>query len=194
MTVNLSRHPTDSRGRPLPDGSWPDQFGTAGSLEVVRRFCNTTNREHGAEAWRTPAEVRRWLAREGFPAPRITGQQQRLLIELRDVLWRSIVERSLDPLAGIIDRVGLEATVQDRRLVLVARRPGGGGVATIVAAMVTVMLPAQHDGSWARLKACEHCGWVYYDASKNRSRRWCSMQACGGRLKAKNYRRRITSG
>lgn len=38
----------------------------------------------------------------------------------------------------------------------------------------------------ARIKACppdEGCGWLFYDDSKNGSRRWCSMRVCGSRAK-----------
>ena len=51
---------------------------------------------------------------------------------------------------------------------------------------------AQADGAWERLKACrqETCGWLFYDASRNRSSNWCSMQVCGGREKSRAYRRR----
>lgn len=41
-----------------------------------------------------------------------------------------------------------------------------------------------------RVKACRSCGWYFLDASKNRSRRWCSMDACGASAKAKAYYRR----
>jgi predicted RNA-binding Zn ribbon-like protein len=46
------------------------------------------------------------------------------------------------------------------------------------------------DGTWRRLKAChaETCRWVYYDRSRNESRRWCSMEICGNRSKARSYR------
>lgn len=41
-----------------------------------------------------------------------------------------------------------------------------------------------------RLKQCPGCGWLFLDLSKNRSRRWCSMDMCGGRDKAlRHYRR-----
>jgi len=187
VTVSALRHPTDSASRPLPDGSWPDAKGAAGALDVVRRFGNTINREHGAEAWRTPTELQRWLAREGYPARRVTARQLATLRDLREHLWRCIVERSLDPLAGTIERFDLAASVVDGEMVLIARRHG---VDDVVAALVTAIVSARHDGSWPRLKACEHCDWIFYDGSKNRGGRWCSMQACGGRLKAQSYRRR----
>jgi predicted RNA-binding Zn ribbon-like protein len=41
-----------------------------------------------------------------------------------------------------------------------------------------------------RLGACsppEGCGWLYYDTSKNRSRRWCSMASCGNTVKARRH-------
>lgn len=31
------------------------------------------------------------------------------------------------------------------------------------------------------------CGWLFYDRSRNRSRRWCSMDSCGNRAKAKQH-------
>ena len=44
-----------------------------------------------------------------------------------------------------------------------------------------------------RLKACGGCGWFFLDRSKNRSRRWCSMNTCGASAKAKTYYRRRNS-
>jgi len=40
----------------------------------------------------------------------------------------------------------------------------------------------------ARVKQCageSGCGFLFYDTSKNRVRRWCSMDECGGQTKAK---------
>ena len=41
----------------------------------------------------------------------------------------------------------------------------------------------------ARLRHClnNQCGWLFMDDSKNGSRRWCSMQACGNRAKAHRH-------
>jgi predicted RNA-binding Zn ribbon-like protein len=41
-----------------------------------------------------------------------------------------------------------------------------------------------------KLCAGEDCGWLFLDASRNQSRRWCSMSDCGNRAKAKRYYRR----
>jgi predicted RNA-binding Zn ribbon-like protein len=48
-----------------------------------------------------------------------------------------------------------------------------------------------------RVKMCEGgaCGWLFVDASRNRSRRWCSMDDCGNVIKARrHYARRRQSG
>jgi predicted RNA-binding Zn ribbon-like protein len=34
------------------------------------------------------------------------------------------------------------------------------------------------------------CGWLFLDMSKNGSRRWCSMETCGNRAKARRHRER----
>lgn len=41
----------------------------------------------------------------------------------------------------------------------------------------------------ARVRHCSNdkCGWLFFDDSKNQSRRWCSMQACGNRAKARRH-------
>jgi predicted RNA-binding Zn ribbon-like protein len=39
-----------------------------------------------------------------------------------------------------------------------------------------------------RVKVCDGCSWLFFDASKNHSRRWCSMKdGCGSEAKVKNY-------
>ncbi len=47
----------------------------------------------------------------------------------------------------------------------------------------------------ARLRHCanDKCLWLFLDDSKNGSRRWCSMQACGNRAKAHRHYLKIKS-
>jgi predicted RNA-binding Zn ribbon-like protein len=35
--------------------------------------------------------------------------------------------------------------------------------------------------------ADDRCGWLFLDTSRNRSRRWCSMEACGNRAKVRRH-------
>jgi predicted RNA-binding Zn ribbon-like protein len=43
-----------------------------------------------------------------------------------------------------------------------------------------------------RISACgaETCRWLFLDTSKNHTRRWCNMQVCGNRMKARRYQAR----
>lgn len=52
------------------------------------------------------------------------------------------------------------------------------------------------EGDLALLKRCENpqCILYFYDTTKNRSRRWCSMDGCGARHKAAAYYRRRGRG
>lgn len=42
-------------------------------------------------------------------------------------------------------------------------------------------------GPSQRVKRCDGCQWLFIDHSKNRSRRWCSMQDCGTEEKIRRY-------
>jgi predicted RNA-binding Zn ribbon-like protein len=44
-------------------------------------------------------------------------------------------------------------------------------------------------GNLGFLRECagEGCGWLFLDTSRNRSRRWCTMEICGNRAKAKRH-------
>ncbi len=69
-------------------------------------------------------------------------------------------------------------------------------VRAVGAATITALLRASARPGWPRLKACrgEDCRWVYVDASRNASRRWCDMAACGNRAKSASFRRRHRTG
>jgi predicted RNA-binding Zn ribbon-like protein len=42
-------------------------------------------------------------------------------------------------------------------------------------------------GNLNRLKLCAGCYWIFLDASRNRSRRWCTMEVCGTDEKKRRY-------
>ena len=43
---------------------------------------------------------------------------------------------------------------------------------------------------WSRIRKCESCVVHFFDTSKKGSRRWCSMNICGNKLKVAAYQRR----
>jgi predicted RNA-binding Zn ribbon-like protein len=42
-------------------------------------------------------------------------------------------------------------------------------------------------GPLGRVKGCAGCNWLFVDESKNKSRRWCSMEECGAHAKMRRY-------
>ena len=55
------------------------------------------------------------------------------------------------------------------------------------------------EGDLGRIKECPgagDCGWLFYDTSRNGTRRWCSMEGCGSRVKMRRQyaRRKRTRG
>ncbi len=181
-------HPLDSVGLVLPEPSWPDQPWSAGVLEPIRRFCNSTNRENGADAWRTPGELAEWLAREGYGRVEAVdrGGVARLAA-LRDALWHGICANDYVRFARAAGVVSVRVEATGSSATLAPARPSIDGV---VARLVIAVGDAAAGGVLDRLKSCRHCRWVFHDTSKNRSGRWCSMAACGSRSKARAYRRR----
>jgi len=58
------------------------------------------------------------------------------------------------------------------------------GVLWPVAHSATVLLTS---GPLDRLKSCVGCWWLFIDSSRNRSRRWCTMEDCGTHEKMRRY-------
>jgi predicted RNA-binding Zn ribbon-like protein len=70
--------------------------------------------------------------------------------------------------------------------------PGCSGLESvlypIVKSTADLLVSAQLD----RIRVCAdpECGWLFLDSSRNRSRRWCSMDSCGNRAKARRFYQR----
>jgi predicted RNA-binding Zn ribbon-like protein len=71
-----------------------------------------------------------------------------------------------------------------------------GTVAGAIGLLLAIAGRSMIDGSWPRLKICPgfHCGWAFFDYSRNRTGRWCSMSVCGGRAKARAHYLRRRAG
>jgi predicted RNA-binding Zn ribbon-like protein len=192
------RHPVDSHGRALPHADWPADRQAPGRLELVRRFCNSVNRENGAERFHDAEAFDAWLVGEGVGPTGASDADLGRVIAVREVLHRLVVanaagaghDSAWSELVALLPAHGLGFTAGGRGLGVTSASSGVDGFLAHLGLTVT---GAVDDGSWGRLKACRHCQWVVFDPSKNRSARWCSMSACGGRQNAKAYRRRRSS-
>jgi predicted RNA-binding Zn ribbon-like protein len=47
----------------------------------------------------------------------------------------------------------------------------------------------------SRLRQCggDDCGWIFFDTSRNRGRRWCDMRDCGNVAKVRRFRHRLSA-
>lgn len=161
-----------------------------GRLELVRRFANTLDLEHGREALHSPAQLQKLLVELGLidRGARVTGDHLARAHDLRDTLRRLALANN-----GVATDAALEATltvrVDDRDGVL---EPVERDVDGAFADLVGIVYTAMADGSWTRLKACRRdvCRWLFYDRSRNRSAVWCQMSVCGNRTKTRAYRAR----
>lgn len=186
---------------PQPGGRPP----APGQLAVLQAFLNShfdLVDDRGADLLASPAGLRSWLAERGLAGrrDRVTDADVARTLTVREGLRRLIAaqdgttpppdqraRRSLDrAAAGACFE--LRVAEDGPRLTPTGGRPLDRALATLLAIATAAML----DGSWARLKSCpgHHCGWVFYDRSRNNSSRWCSMTVCGGREKARTHYRR----
>ncbi len=175
-------------------------------LVLVRAFVNTLDVEDALDEIASPAALGAWCrAHAGLAADQLVSRRDlAAAIEVRDVLRRVLLAHSgfaipAEEHAELNRRleryqagIGFDAAGQPH---VHAR---GSGVTHVLAQLLIDVATAQATGTWSRCKLCpaEDCLWAFYDHSKNRSRRWCSMDVCGNRTKTKSYRRRrrLTAG
>ena len=71
-----------------------------------------------------------------------------------------------------------------------------GGLDWLLAAVARSAAELVAEGPSARLRICSNpsCGLFFYDNSRTRRRRWCSMSRCGNRHKVAAFSRRHSAG
>jgi predicted RNA-binding Zn ribbon-like protein len=74
--------------------------------------------------------------------------------------------------------------------------PESSGVPAALGRILAAVVRATDERIWGRLKVCTNdaCQWAFYDRSKNRSGKWCTMEVCGNRMKARTFRQRQGTG
>ena len=128
----------------------------------------------------------------GLAAPR-THSEREQLVALRDEL-RAVLSAAPDEDAVLnrwLCKVPLRAGVVDGRIV---HEPSRANLAGLVLAAVVDAIAEQQ---WSRLRACDDCRYIFYDHTRNHSRRWCKMggegpagRSCGSIAKVRRYRAR----
>ena len=176
-----------------------------GDLAQVRAFVNTLDIDEDLDELSTPRELAMWLAAHGLVEPGTEAtagdvRRARLFREaLRAVLLSNNDGRPVPKdAARTMDDVAARARLRmhvgaDASARLEAE---GRGVDGALGRLLVIVYRSMENATWQRLKACrdDTCQWAFYDHSKNRSGHWCSMESCGARHKAQQYRARRRSG
>ena len=160
---------------------------------------NTAELDEDAEELTSPEALRDWMgARElADPEADVTDADLRRALEVREGL-RAVLythnggerdQTALDQLEQAASRASLRATFTDCSPRLT---PAAKGTDAGLARLLAIVARSAADGTWDRLKACAgpDCRWAFYDKSKNRSGRWCSMATCGNLHKTRAFRER----
>lgn len=145
--------------------------------DLLVSFLNTLDVEDDTDQLADDAGLNRW-ARENGLEPGERSEAQRV----RDAL-RAIVD-------GEGDAAGTAAVAALTLPVAPQAGAVGLGARTAAEAAVASAVVLGIQGKLGRVKLCggDDCRWAFYDASRNGSRQWCSMEVCGNRQKARTYR------
>ena len=182
-------------------------------------FANTVSvhvEGQGREYLTTYAELVAWSQHAGI----LTGDDVRALLSgatccpdsaaavleraigLREVIYRTFSALTAQRQPTPPDLAALNRALRDALPRLELRPAAGGFEWTWAAArddLDRMLWPIVRSAAdlltsedLARVRECarEGCNWLFVDTSKNRSRRWCSMDLCGSRVKARRYYRR----
>jgi len=172
----------------------PSLSELSSSAQLIRDFVNSSEPQVGSDELDDPVRAEAWLTAHGLlgDGGRVEPRQLADLVRVREGL-RSLLAvnaghdadpTALDGLndvlrkAPVIAQFDLNST---RRLVGRRNSPVDRAVAALLSATST----AVENDEWPRLKVCarDSCRWAFYDASRNRSGRWCSMSGCGNIVK-----------
>jgi CGNR zinc finger/Putative stress-induced transcription regulator len=145
-------------------------------VERLLAFLNTLDVEAGTDELGDDFACARWLRDHGLPA---TGVEATTAREIREAL-RAAIDGAALPMPAIPVSVVLDEGSPG----LVSTHPLGSLLVT--AARLAV------EDRWPRIKLCDchTCRYAFYDASRNRSAKWCSMRVCGNREKTRAFRSR----
>jgi predicted RNA-binding Zn ribbon-like protein len=170
------------------------QSGVPEQLWLVESFLNSVDVESGRDDLDAVPRFQRWLRDHRRAAADVATEADLILArDLRTELRAELAgDRGGGP--GRLDRLaaGIGLAVRFDRAGRATLVPAEAGVRGVLGEVLAAIVRATHDGTWDRLKMCssDACRYVYYDRSRNGSRRWCSMAVCGNRNKTRAYRER----
>ncbi len=178
--------------------------------EACLDFVNTRHwrgKPQPTETLHGAADLLAWAAQHAGAPPTAPGPGLfEAGIALRELLHRIVSARAAGERVAEADLAALDAALEAapmRRSLVAAgdgyawrTQPGGpergehaSGAATLLAPVLWAAADLLAQDGGKRLRACANpeCRWLFVDASRNGSRRWCDMAACGNRAKAHRH-------
>ena len=171
------------------------------SVGLVRDFVNTAEPQLGTDQLE-PSTAVECLAGLGLldPGVPVPTEELALLVGVREGLRQLLLAHAGHDEAAAPPReldawlrrvpVTLQLAAGNVALTPVEDRAAHRAIAAVLTAVITA--PPEE---WTRLKVCarDSCRWAYYDTSRNRTGRWCSMAGCGNIVKMRRARRTRTA-
>jgi predicted RNA-binding Zn ribbon-like protein len=150
---------------------------------------------------REPAWSKYFLRQWRFPAPPGKTPPLAKLSSLRGTLRRcSEALAAVEPMSpaevGKLNRVlsvrGTRQIFQRQNGLQLEFVPAANGWDSILAEIVRSFVETLDTGEAARVKICRNgdCRWIFYDATKGKTRVWCSDKSCGNRERVRRSRAR----
>ena len=172
-------------------------------IDLLVEFVNTRDLEEETDSISAPQELSDWIAEQTGEhvgaldeedLVRIHALRESLRALLRTHNGEEVDGRHLAPLREAAERSRFRTTFSADGELEIA--PARSDLTGFEARLLLAIERLQSQGAWPRLKACtdDGCQWAFYDATRNRSRTWCSMEECGNREKTRRYRERRSSG
>ncbi len=187
------------------------------ATDLALDFCNTASGRGGPEArdhLQAPIHVVDWAAHAGVLTAEARGAVMARLDDIgpellaqataaRDCIHRCgmALAAGRDPDGPDLDLLG-RLHVANLAAARLAQMEGGYGwdwsaaeapIQAVLGPIVMSALLLLTRKDLSRVKECpgHHCGWLFFDTTKNRTRRWCEMSVCGNRAKqTRHFRRR----
>lgn len=174
-----------------------EDFDTAAppAVTLVRDFVNTYEPQVDEESIPEPASLRDWLAERGLVEPdaQLTDTDAVTARTVREGLRSVLLDHAghepdpaaIEALNAVLAAVPMTMTFDAGAYRLAPA--GGSAFDAALTRLADAVREATEDRTWHRLKVCarDTCRWAFYDASRNQTRRWCSMAGCGNYVKMK---------
>ena len=170
-------------------------------IELIQDLVNTVEWQEDDESWSTSAHLASWMKDRSMETRHVSTadlvRARRIREGVRELL---LAHAGHQPRRHAID--DLNDALSGIPVTLVFDVDGGARVAAIptvdrhpLAPIVEAIEVARQHPGWTRLKACSRdtCRWAYWDASRNGSKRWCSMEGCGNYVKMRRRNGRSES-